>query len=817
MSDVQRTRYDLYRYYTQQVVEWIQKEVSKYQTQTLENGKYPMRLLEPNMALLHRKYTNDGKRFPAHPLNCTEKAIEYRQQYGDRLRRGRTNTTSDDEHSDRTHIYFIDILRKIHTQMISINNQISSSAPSTSNSPIPNLRNLRLQPTVEDDSDEGSSAETMPLHEPKLSNIIFTPEEDDEEEALFRFRELMITAQHHLDNVESIWADYKAGSTSLSTVANVQNTEMCKIWSLQEENEALLGEGAFGKALVKSWEARSGGSVPADEQHHLFYILNWYIDNTTDDAADPTCAIEMYLLCALTIQVCFAMNPTKKPPPIGTQPAKDRLYSTDLSKSEQLWVYADQSSKMLLFCMYCNVCGSFGQRLQERLRIPRNLVADVENGIKYLLPSMYRGRTDTTVFKTWGGTKTPSLHHAFGIQAFNIVRALLGKRSSDPAIEFITYTESTAKRLERVADALAKGFVTHEPKEEVKIRISRTRGLSAEMEKWSKFEIMDIATADAYKEADKEEENKEEEDKKKESVEVIKNMLQAVPVLGAWLYMSIMRRTHEYSEEMSCALVTATAAAILDLTLVSRGFLQKGDWPDAESVIQDQGYILEEGDHPDEMLISLSGRANVVAKTGGRPPKPFKQRTPVNDRLSGVVEAGTLAMDKLSLKKILEPSEVRLVSNRVIKACPFHGWKQANKNILSIDANVDQTKLFIAILQHEAEQQAGHVVFLLPAVADLTDFLEITLRRTHPNWFESLNPIDFPQLVVYILDHSAKPGSVDKDMLQNVAKAVKRVDKDLREFRRIAGSEKWAKGGWDKAYTGQCTCDHIKSVIAAQK
>ncbi|KAI0417116.1 hypothetical protein F5X98DRAFT_387417 [Xylaria grammica] len=204
---------------------------------------------------------------PSYVRTSLARAIRCRSTHGDYLQKQRPDKTE-----QRNHLYFIDVLRNVQGVLDHVLEPANPATTETQTAPAANkFSNLDVSGlNIGEEDFEDHALESIPKKEsPELpkEDVIFEPWKDDQEEAMFLWRLLIVDANRIRGQVCQIWELYKTGDLGLTGVSVAHNVAIHVVQKLEEDIHSVLENwGGFVKVSTANFKQRYVGASKSEEE-----------------------------------------------------------------------------------------------------------------------------------------------------------------------------------------------------------------------------------------------------------------------------------------------------------------------------------------------------------------------------------------------------------------------------------------------------------------------------------------------------------------------------------------------------------------------
>ncbi|KAI1827033.1 hypothetical protein F4861DRAFT_529497 [Xylaria intraflava] len=620
---------------------------------------------------------------PSYIWSSLSRAIRYRSTYGDYLQQQRKSTTT----SDRSHQFFIDVLRKVQRTLKSIAQPTAPvtpmTQPTTTATKFASLNSMQPA-TVEDDTEEDVSTpiQSKVSAEPSEDGVLFEPWEDDDEEALFLWRLFTVDVQCIREQIRQLWELYRVGHLSLASVATAHNMAIHMVRKLEQDiNPILETFGGYVELSMTHFVQRYvGTAVDVEEMNVRLSRLRYKGDSTiptpTVDAIidgfdiaeeEMVFAWQVLLSEAVTWGQCgsFGSYNGKWGPFI---PRDDRQNMTSVEK------YNQDKAAACGVILDVQIMATFlnpdlGMKLDELSVAIEGLVPWKFEDLKKHYSKQFPTCDDKITFRA-----------AFAIQLLLDSIHVLGTRVDHPGRELLDKTSRIFKSAKSLREfykgpgALALGPL---PGPSYVENIERAAAF------WQgKDPINDFRQGQRTK-------------SRATHIEKHSTLLRHnAPFCGWWLQ-TVQAVSYYRSITVANSISLPLACARLYFAFIQEGLVPKGSWPDMDAFTTLHrgdlwvGTAPRSGQYlPNLMLaggnsaVSLASDARLISPAIRRDRAKFLQGSPtVSERIfEAFVDRGVEGLDEGDLERLIAHTKLRWYNGKAVMPCFHHGWDKAGNN-----------------------------------------------------------------------------------------------------------------------------------------
>ncbi|KAI1164268.1 hypothetical protein F5B18DRAFT_266610 [Nemania serpens] len=230
---------------------------------------------------------------PSYVRSSLSRAIRYRTTYGNYLQLQRQADAPEDRVKDKTHQYFIDVLKNVQSILNRTFKPAASATPVTqtarAGARFASL-DVNYSATVEDDvgDDAPTPRRTKVPPEPLDHEVVFEPWEEDEEEALFQWRLFNMDVQRLRKQIRQLWELYRAGRLNLSGVATAHNMAIHLVRKLEQDIHPVF--------------ERWGGYLELSTTHFVRRYVGTGVDAEQREARLARVQVDGHVSLALTVE-----------------------------------------------------------------------------------------------------------------------------------------------------------------------------------------------------------------------------------------------------------------------------------------------------------------------------------------------------------------------------------------------------------------------------------------------------------------------------------------------------------------------------------
>ncbi|KAI1326390.1 hypothetical protein F5Y16DRAFT_421855 [Xylariaceae sp. FL0255] len=726
MADVPHSLLERYKEYTKLVASWLYPTARGYGFAALPG--HVMRVRDFVAAARHLP----GQRnisVPRYVAAALDRAIDYRIRYSTNLQQRRETTTTNDRTQDAQHLHFIDvlttvreILKSIPTPDVQTESEVDPLAKGLS------AMNLARQATVEDVDEDDEKDQSPNAPEPALKSseeVHFSPEQDDEDEALFQWHLFLQEAGNIRRDVQSLWQGYSQGALGLAGVSAAHAMALHRVLRMEQDCVFLKSHGGPETFFRRTWElgyanTPSGRKVKSDSDRLTWYFFKQADSENMDDI--QTANKDLYYAWRI---LCRVVEHSKSSLWKQGSAKSNRRTLIDLPKEgnstttvEAARYFGYEHAIDAIFYEHALV-----QRYNENANRNGNIyLEELVSAINTLFPRSLPFKTDVDAPAT--------LYSAFAWRLFLDSAQSFPGRPDKPSQEFLRENRRFETSLRSMGPMFEKN---NQSKNDQNSLAEMSAALRLDFAS-CKGHVAAWAPGDpgAYLAKLGFIPNT----KQRESLLLTHN-----PVLSGWLLFKRQNQVYRQTRVSAGSLQILLSCAHLYSAFKESGRIPEGTWPDMEVLIKLHRDDLwrtksSDGRYATDLLFTCGLSLQTLAKDRRSPnvamqklPKRMlSTHSPVRDHIQDAfMLRGLVGLEEVDLDLIMAKTDCRWYNGNLVRPCRLHKWKAAARNSSQKDQPASQYVKLALIVEVEGLGQTFDYMYL-------TKVCQTLLKRISAAW-----------------------------------------------------------------------------------